>query len=59
MLIYNLVHYCKSSGVITYERRYGSDEEQTRTAAVDVAEQKFHTPMFQQNEREREMRKNK
>jgi len=37
---------------------YGSDEEQARTTAVDVAEQKCHIPMLLQNEREVEERKN-
>ena len=37
---------------------YGSDEEQTRTATVDAAEQKYHTHRLLQNERERDERKN-
>ena len=36
----------------------GSDEEQTRTATVDAAEQKYHTHRLLQNERERDERKN-
>ena len=38
-----------------YKCCYGSDEEQTRTAATDAAEQKCHTPMLQQKwKRERD-----
>jgi len=37
---------------------YKSDEEQARTTTVDAAEQKCHTPMLQQNEREVKERQN-
>ena len=36
---------------------YGSDKKQTRTTVVDAAEQKCHTPMLQQNERDEKKEK--